>query len=270
MVKNRESYWLLFFFLLTFAISWLLWLSPFLNNNGTPIPGFLLAIGNLAILGPGIAAFIMRAATKGKTGVKALLKSAWHWKYKKLWLLAVVFIPIAVVALTAVLKFSIENEPFSFSDVGMPAPLFVIFLLFAGGPIEEFGWRGYALPLLLKKFPLVAASLILGVVHGIWHLPLHFMAGTVQSHIPVWEFVAVTAVGAIIYSWLFVKTNGSVTAMIIHHWVSNLASAFVRYWDTELGRWIFFGVQLAAAVIIIVIYNVKKDKRLLTNAQYLQ
>lgn len=107
MVKNRESYWLLFFFLLTFAISWLLWLSPFLNNNGTPVPGFLLAIGNLAILGPGIAAFIMRAATKGKTGVKALLKSAWHWKYNKLWLLAVVFIPIAVVALTAVLKFSI-------------------------------------------------------------------------------------------------------------------------------------------------------------------
>ena len=58
--------------------------------------------------------------------------------------------------------------------------------------------------------------------------------------------------------------------MIIHHWVSNLAGAFVRYWDTELGRWIFFGVQLAAAVIIIVIYNVKKDKKLLAGAQYLQ
>lgn len=270
MNKNKEYLWLLFYFILAFAISWILWLSPFLNSNGTPVPGFLLAIGNLAILGPGVAAIILRATTKGKQGVKALLKSGWHWKYNKLWLLAVVFIPIAVVAVTAILKFSIGHEAFSFTDVGMPAPLFIVFVLIAGGPIEEFGWRGYALPLLLKKFPLVAASLILGILHGIWHLPLHFIEGTVQSQIPFWEFIAVTAVGAIIYSWLFVKTNGSVTAMIIHHWVSNLSSAFVRYWDTELGRWLFFGVQLLAAVIIILIYSIKKEKTQLVKAAYMQ
>jgi len=137
----------------------------------------------------------------------------------------------------------------------MPIPVFIIFILIAGGPLEEFGWRGFALPALLKKMPFVAASLILGVLHGLWHLPLHFISGTVQYHIPVWEFVAVTAVGAIIYSWLFIKTNGSLSAMIIHHWSANLASALLVYWDTPLGRWVFFGVQLVFALVIIVIYK---------------
>lgn len=260
MSKSKDSR-LVLFFLLAFLISWLLWVPTVLNSNGIPMPGFLLLFGNFALLGPGIAAIIALGISKGKTGIKTLFKNAWNWKFNKLWLLAVIGLPILIVGISIAIKSFAENGAFAFGNVGMPIPLFIIYLLIAGGPLEEFGWRGFALPALLKKMPLVGASLVLGVLHGLWHLPLHFIKGTVQAHIPIYEFVAVTAVGAIIYSWLFVKTNGSLAAMIIHHWSANLASALLVYWDTPFGRWVFFGVQLIAALVIIIIYNRSNDNQ---------
>jgi uncharacterized protein len=260
MANEKGTRWLILYFILAFFISWALWIPSVLNSNGTPMPGFLLLISNFALLGPGIAAIIVLAFSKGRSGIKALFKNAWNWKFNKLWLIAVICIPLAVIGISYVIKQLAESQAFALGDVGMPIPLFVIFMLFAGGPLEEFGWRGFALPALLKKMPLVAASLVLGVLHGLWHLPLHFMEGTVQANIPIWEFIAVTAVGAIIYSWLFVKTNGSLIAMIIHHWSANLFSALLVYWDTSLGRWVFFGAQLITAVVIVLIYNKSNDK----------
>ncbi len=260
MENKTFSKQLFMYFVLAFVISWILWLPSVLNSNGIPVPDIFLLISQFALLGPALAAIIVLAFSKGKAGVAALLKNAWNWRFKKWWLLAVVFLPFLIVGASFSIKLLVENKPFAFNDVGMPLVLFVVFLFFAGGPLEEFGWRGYALPILLKKHSLVVASLILGVLHGIWHLPLHFMDGTVQSYIPIWEFVAVTAVGAIIYSWLFIKTNGSLTAMIIHHWSANLASALLMYWDTSLGRWIFFGVQLVFAVLIVIVYRVNSSK----------
>ncbi len=262
-MKNKLiSMKLIFFFILAFAISWLLWLSPLLNSAGLAVPEILLFIGQFALLGPGLAAIIILACSEGKSGVKELLKSAWSWKFNKLWLIAVVVIPFIIVGISFYIKSAIENKPFIIGNVGMPLLLFVVFLFFAGGPLEEFGWRGYALPMLLKKFPLVIASLILGALHGLWHLPLHFIEGTVQSHIPIWEFIAVTAVGAIIYSWLYINTKGSLSAMIIHHWSANLASALFVYWDTSFGRYVFFGVQLIFAAVIVIVYKLKSAKEL--------
>ena len=78
MTKNKDAKWLYIFFLLAFLISWLLWLPSLLNSNGTPMPGFLLLLGNMALLGPGIAAIIVLAVSRGREGLKALFKSAWH------------------------------------------------------------------------------------------------------------------------------------------------------------------------------------------------
>ncbi|WP_256253107.1 CPBP family intramembrane glutamic endopeptidase [Paenibacillus sp. UNC496MF] len=48
-----------------------------------------------------------------------------------------------------------------------------------GGPFgEEPGWRGYALPKLQEKYRILGASLILGVLWTMWHLPFFFIQGT--------------------------------------------------------------------------------------------
>jgi membrane protease YdiL (CAAX protease family) len=48
-------------------------------------------------------------------------------------------------------------------------PMFAAALLI--GPVEEIGWRGVALPLLQRRYAPLWASLILGALWGLWHLP---------------------------------------------------------------------------------------------------
>ena len=200
---------LIFYFGLTFLLSYLLWLSPVLDARGVAIPAPLMILGQLAVLGPAIAAFVLTGASEGKAGVKALFRRAWSWKFKKRWLLAILLLPFAVTAGALGIKLLMENSAFAWGIVPASIPLTALIIFFAGGLLEEFGWRGYALPRLLKAFPAIPASLLLGVIHVLWHLPLCFIPGTVQSAIPFWEFSVVTVVGAVLYTWIYQNTGGS-------------------------------------------------------------
>ena len=40
---------------------------------------------------------------------------------------------------------------------------------------EEWGWRGYLLPKMMKQFKIVPTLLITGVIWGVWHAPLTIM-----------------------------------------------------------------------------------------------
>ena len=84
--------------------------------------------------------------------------------------------------------------------VGMPAANFLL-ICFAGGTLgEEIGWRSYflsrvttrldgrwasLLTALHTRWGWCLASLFLGVVWAVWHLPLFYSASTVQSHLPM-------------------------------------------------------------------------------------
>jgi membrane protease YdiL (CAAX protease family) len=86
------------------------------------------------------------------------------------------------------------------------------------------------------------------------------MEGTVQSAIPIGEFIAVTTIGSVIYTWIYKHTK-SLTLMILHHWAANLAAALFVYWDTPLGRWVFFGVQLVVVIAIVVYELIHTPKK---------
>ena len=75
---------------------------------------------------------------------------------------------------------------------------------------EELGWRGYALPRLLERFSPLVASLILGVIWWLWHLPTFFIAGTPQFRQPVVAFLIMTTAYSILMTWIFLHTHGSV------------------------------------------------------------
>jgi membrane protease YdiL (CAAX protease family) len=251
---------LVLFFALAFIISWLLWLPSVMISNGINIPPATQIAGQFAIFGPAIAAVILLSKNEGKSGVGRLFKNAWNWRFKKVWLIPALFLPALLIGITLAVKLPVESRVFQLGETFAPIPLFAVILFFTGGPLEEFGWRGYALPRLLDKFTMPAAGLILGILHGLWHIPLHFMNGTVQSAMPIWEFIAVTAIGSIVYSWIFINTGGSLVPMLLHHWAGNFTAALFVYWDTSLGRWVFFVVQLLF-VIVILLLNQIKNKR---------
>jgi hypothetical protein len=53
----------------------------------------------------------------------------------------------------------------------IPAALLASISLDVGGVTEKTGWRGFALPLLHERMTPLAASLVVGVLWGVWHFP---------------------------------------------------------------------------------------------------
>jgi membrane protease YdiL (CAAX protease family) len=98
-------------------------------------------------------------------------------------------------------------------------PEFIFTILFIG-LAEEPGFRGFALPRLLAGRPTVVASLILGVLHTIWHLPL-FVSGSEPLII-----IPVILGGAFLLTWLFLNTRGSVLLAILMHSSVNVSQQY--------------------------------------------
>jgi len=49
-------------------------------------------------------------------------------------------------------------------------------------PIEEFGWRGVAQPILQRHMAPIWAGVLIGIIWGFWHLPAFFLSGTVYAN----------------------------------------------------------------------------------------
>lgn len=94
-----------------------------------------------------------------------------------------------------------------------------------GGPLgEEFGWRGYALPSLTALWGWRWAAVLIGVVWGLWHLPLFWMPGTAQGELPMGLFLASTVALSVVFARLSVNTQLSVLPAILLHGVINWSS----------------------------------------------
>lgn len=101
------------------------------------------------------------------------------------------------------------------------------------GPLgEELGWRGYALPYLLRTAGPWRASFALGALWTFWHLPMMFLmpGASVPEYLPlsaisILSYMAqITAVTGIM-TFLFRRTGGSVLIAVLFHLTFNTARA---------------------------------------------
>ena len=245
------------FFILSFVISWLLWLAPLLRSNDlVQLPEFMEIFGMFAPFGPFIAAFWLTRRHSGQAGTRSLWKRGWSLDFDKKWLIPTIFLmPAAGLVTIAVLTLMGQSIQWEFGiSFGAAIPTFIIIYLVNALP-EEYGWRGYALEPMQTRFNALTASLMLGAIWGLWHLPLHFIEGTVQANIPVYQFILQQMVLAVFYTWLFNNTKGSVFIAILFHTIANLAGAALPYWTTDQGRWVGFFVQLLFAITIILVWG---------------
>ena len=251
------------YFVITFVFSWLLWLPQLLASlDLVQLPEFTGLFGMIAPFGPFVAAFWLMSREEGREGVKALWKRGWSLRFDKIWLLPAIFLlPLGGLLTVVILRLFGEtiNWEVGVSGVALLPTFFIIYLL--NSLPEEYGWRGYALGPMIARSNALTASLLMGFLWGLWHLPLHFMEGTVQANIPVYQFVLQHMVLAIFYTWLYQNTNRVVLVPILLHTFGNIVGAAVPYWTTALGRWINFGVLLVFAIVIIFIWGPKELRK---------
>ena len=101
-------------------------------------------------------------------------------------------------------------------------PLFLVNLSGTDGLGEELAWRGYALPRLLTQHNALVASLILGVLWALWHLPLVWWEGATMYQHPIWLFLFDIPAKSVLFTWVFLHTRGSVLLAMLLHGATNL------------------------------------------------
>mgnify|MGYP001262147068 CR=1 FL=1 len=135
--------------------------------------------------------------------------------------------------------------------------------MFLGGPVaEEFGWRGYALDRLQARFNATVSSVLIGVIWGLWHLPLFFMKGQDMYHnVPILGFVLGTVFLSILFTWIYNNTNGSILAALLFHTMGNLSHFIFPAMSTAIGGLISVILNVIFVTLIMVIYGPKRLSR---------
>ena len=135
------------------------------------------------------------------------------------------------------------------------AYFFLAFLLtffFTGAP-EEFGWRGFLQKELQKKYNPLITALIIGLVWGLWHLPLHYNGLYPSDFTFLSRFVGQFQ-WAFLFVWFYNKSGYSIlTVMLLHASSNNIYRIF--------GDSFMPGLILGIILVIIVIIESKMWQR---------
>ena len=103
----------------------------------------------------------------------------------------------------------------------MPVNFLLAYIAFFG---EEYGWRYYLQPILQKKFGLRKGVVILGIVWGLWHLPLDFFYYvSPRDGLPMTVSQVITCVSlGIFMGFAYMKTENIWVPVIMHFLNNNL------------------------------------------------
>jgi hypothetical protein len=209
------------FLLITFGIAWtILGLFIFIPEKMTDIFGELTGdhpLFFLAVYAPAIAAFLIILNNAGFKGFKLYLSRLFIYRTSSSWYLFL-FLGIPLIFIIgSYIKGNLFSDPFPFNSI--TSMLISLSLAVIKGPVEEFGWRGLALPLLQRKLAPIWAGLILGIIWGVWHLPAFLMSGTQQSEWSFAPFFIGCVALSIIVTPLFNQSNGSILLTAFFHFM---------------------------------------------------
>ena len=241
---------LLGYFVLAFAWSWAFWLlSPLAKPQSPWLATLLMFAGSF---GPSAAAVFVVWRTRGRAGLYAWFWRCMHWPVGWGWLALAFLMPLVVVLSAAGLHLALGGSMAPSPAIGQ-VPLAVMNLfavLLVGGPLgEEFGWRGYALPNLQTRLGWRKASLLLGLVWGVWHLPLFYISDTVQAQMTLAFFLLSTVAMSVLFAWLARRTGDSVIAALVLHTAVNYWPAIVPVLPT-LQSWRPYALVVAIQVVL--------------------
>jgi membrane protease YdiL (CAAX protease family) len=206
------------FFALAFAWSWSIGLGAQYVMAYSAIAGTILAM--ISGFGPSLAAIAVVALFSNGAGLKDWLICCLNWRISWRWYAVAFWLPPAMMLLALAIHGALGG-PVPASPALGQLPLAIAnfgLVLLVGGPLgEEFGWRGYALPALATRLNWRIGSVLVGLIWGLWHLPLFFIASTPQVHMPILWFLASTTAQSVMFAWLLNNSCQSIVPALVMH-----------------------------------------------------
>ena len=226
MDSSRATRAVVVFFVIAFLFPWLGWtalaLSGLPHSSGLGIALFMT--GGFCSIGGIVAEYVAR----GRGGVSELFRRAVRARVAPQWWAFALLLPLVWCALGAVL-YGLQHGgvgPVKWSALArLASPSLLVWVV--SGPLgEEFGWRGFLLPRMLERFRPRTASLVLGVIWVIWHVPL-YVRGYFATPLGTLNFGGAVVCLALLLTLLHLRARASLLLAIVFHWAVNAAPAVV-------------------------------------------
>jgi len=262
------------YLVLAYAFAWVFWIPVAWTKQDYQSSPLLLVAVLAGVFGPGLAAIILVHLHEDR----AARRDFWRRvldprRIRPIWyLIAVLLWPtlhLIAIAANALLGGPPPGFPLVRELVAQPAGLLVVpvlYLIQAG--LEELGWRGYMLDRVQATWGPLPASLVLGICHALWHLPLFWVVGTNQIEygfgLDLWLFVACVLAASIYSTWCYNDNRRSVLAVTLLHFTANLSLDIFTTPGPQFR--IYQLLAIAVAVVIAAVWFRPSQRRALSVA----
>ncbi|MGA3248343.1 MAG: CPBP family intramembrane glutamic endopeptidase [Paraburkholderia sp.] len=222
--NKTETHHITLYLIISFGIAWAVWISCWnLRERGMVAAG-LIPVVIAGSFGPFVAAGVCTALVGGLSGAVRFYGRVLDWRMGwSVFLTSVLALPVLAIVTAA--WFERSGGLPTFHVTWAELPMIYLWLLVLGGPVaEEFGWS-YLSDALDGRLELRVATLVLGVIWALWHLPLFFLdvPGLSQRFIPFAAFLALSITTRFVFSWAYHRGRRSVLSNLLIHNSSNLS-----------------------------------------------
>jgi membrane protease YdiL (CAAX protease family) len=236
-------------YLLAFAVPWTVWGTLIAEQRG--LLTWHVPQAMAFWIGLPLACIVGAVAGGGKAGLADLLGRVLAWRVGWRWFGVAVLLAAGIPALVALgaraATIPIPSDVLPLGQV--PVSLLIEILLF--WLTEEAMWRGFALPRIQSWLAPGPASLVVGVLWALWHLPLFAIAGSFQAGLPLAGFFVLTVATAIILGWLYERTGGSVPVCAVYHGIVDVTFASTGVLTAAPATfWTVVALQVAVAGLL--------------------
>jgi membrane protease YdiL (CAAX protease family) len=206
-----------------------------------------------------VAALIVTAVTGGRVGLREFLRRFVQWRVALRWY-AFAVLPIAIFLAVAGLLAASGGAAPDLADLGefsglpeLSWPLLILAVLVFNGFGEEAGWRGFLVPGLLRRRGPFATSLIVAAVWFVWHVPsFPVIEGYRIAGLGIIPMMGIGLIaGAMILTWLYVGSGGSIWIVSLWHLTYNFASATTAGRGT-VGMAVYMAIIIWALAVAVV------------------
>jgi hypothetical protein len=248
------------FFALAFALTWMIQIPLVLDARGELPFSVPFVFQFLQGPMPGIAALIIAGLASGRAGILDLLRRVVRWRVGIQWY-ALAVLGTGAIYLTSLYASTLFGGP-------MPLLPELSVMLLVGALVqlgiylvfnwEDLAWRGFATTRLQATHSALTTALLLGIVEGVFHLPLFFSPTSSQSGSPFLSFMLLSVAGVIIFNWVFNNTRGSVLVVSLMHAAANTWTDIVPIPRGDGYGWTMWAVVFGIiAVAVVVVYGAR-------------
>ena len=266
--SNSRFPWL--FLILGFAFSWAVWIPVGFTGRDYQSSPYLLAAVLVGAFGPGLAAIILTFNSKDLDEISDFRERVFDFRrIRPGWILIILALwPTLHVIAIGITKLSGEPIPASsfFQEIlRQPNTIpIVLFLYLVQAGVEELGWRGYLQDKLGLAIGPTRSSLIVGIIHALWHLPLFWVVGTNQINMGFGfdfiVFIAFVISSAIITAWCYLGNGRSILAATLLSTIGNISFDIFAYAPGTLKHLIYVSLMVLGAGAVLFYFQIIEKK----------